>query len=328
MVDVDDRHAREELGMLGEDATDALELAAVADDDEVGVEVGLGRRPEAVDVRHEVVHRWHRVRADDVDARAQRLEREPDRERRSQRVGLRVAMADRHHATRREQAGGDLDRHRGEVVRRQRREPFSGHGCPCLGRCFGPCRRPWVHPSPSSACRTHDQPAGGSGATSALAARASSAGRGTRRRQRPWRQLRRQCLRVRHGAARLLGLDPLEELHDPRPALGAVVLTDVQVGDAPEAQLAEVAADEGHRALEGSQRRATLARVADDRRPDGRMAQVLGDLHARDRHEADARVPDLTGEDAADLLGQQVIEAPRALAHGASRGRRRTPSAA
>ena len=100
VVDVDDGHAREQLGVVGQDRPDALEVAAVADDDEVGVEVRFGSRAEALDVGHEVVHRGHRVRADDVDACAARLQRQADRERGPERVGLGVAMADGHHPPR------------------------------------------------------------------------------------------------------------------------------------------------------------------------------------------------------------------------------------
>ena len=62
--------------LLAQDRADALEVAAVADDDQVGLEVGLGGLSEAIDLRHEVVHRRHRVGADGVDAGAEALERQ------------------------------------------------------------------------------------------------------------------------------------------------------------------------------------------------------------------------------------------------------------
>ena len=201
VVDVHDGHAREQLGMLGEHRTDALELAAVADDDEVGVEVGLGRLPEAVDVGHEVVHRGHRVRADGVDPRAQRLERErrPRAPSRARRPPGRDGRPSSRDAPR---AGGRGPRPappRGRPASAPRtvQRPRLPLPRPLLG-----LPPPAVHPSPSSACRPRDQLAGGSGATSASAAVLLLRGTWARRRQRPRRQLRRQCLRVRHGAAR------------------------------------------------------------------------------------------------------------------------------
>ena len=44
VVDVHDRHPAEQLGVVGQHAADALQLAAVADHDEVVVEVRIGGR--------------------------------------------------------------------------------------------------------------------------------------------------------------------------------------------------------------------------------------------------------------------------------------------
>ena len=62
VVDVQDGHASEQLGVVREQRPDALQLAAVADHDEVVLEVGIRRLAEALDGGHEVVHRRHRDR--------------------------------------------------------------------------------------------------------------------------------------------------------------------------------------------------------------------------------------------------------------------------
>ena len=79
-----------------------------------------GDVPEAPDLRHEVVHRRHRVGADGVDAGAPRLERQGHRERRAQGIGLGVPMADGHDPSRSEEACGHRVGHGREVGRRHR----------------------------------------------------------------------------------------------------------------------------------------------------------------------------------------------------------------
>ena len=61
VVDVDDRNAGEQLGMPTQHRSDALEVAAVADDDEVVVDAWLRILAEAIDARHERVHLRHDV---------------------------------------------------------------------------------------------------------------------------------------------------------------------------------------------------------------------------------------------------------------------------
>ena len=51
-----------------------------------------------------------------------------------------------------------------------------------------------------------------------------------------------------------------------------------------------------------------LGRLADDADPDLRMAQVGGRLDVRDRREPDPRIRDLTADDRADLLPQELVD--------------------
>ena len=107
MVDVDDGHAREQLGMLLEHRAHALEVAAVADDDQVVIQVRVRRLAEAAHLRQEEVGVRNRVCAHGRGPLAERLQRQRQPERRAERVRLRVAVADGHHRSR----GGDRGDH-------------------------------------------------------------------------------------------------------------------------------------------------------------------------------------------------------------------------
>ncbi len=108
------------------------QVAAVADDDEVGVEVRLRRGAEALDLGHEVVHRGHRIGAHGVDPSATGLQGEGDGQRGAEGIRLGVAVADGHDAPRRQQPGGTASagtaarsawRQRARSPQRPRRSP-------------------------------------------------------------------------------------------------------------------------------------------------------------------------------------------------------------
>ncbi len=131
VVDVHDGDPGEQLGVVGQDPPHALQVAAVADDDEVRVEVGLRRGAEPLDVGHEVVHRGDHVSADRVHPRAQLASRaratesaEPSASASGSR--WQTVMT----AARCEQPGGQLPGHRVQVRRAQRAESLSAHGAP------------------------------------------------------------------------------------------------------------------------------------------------------------------------------------------------------
>src|SRR4029453_11634880 len=99
-------------------------------------------------------------------------------------------------------------------------------------------------------------------------------------------------------------------------ALRGVVQANVEVGDALEPQPpAKLAPHERHRAAEGSDRGIALRLLTDDAHPDLRMTQVGRGLHVRDRDEADSGISNLAGDDARDLLPQQLVELLRPFAH-------------
>ena len=79
LIDVDDRGVREQLRVIDEDLPDPLEVAAVADDDQVRVEVVRGTRDEPLGARHERVALGDGVTADRLDARSVQLEQLRDR---------------------------------------------------------------------------------------------------------------------------------------------------------------------------------------------------------------------------------------------------------
>ena len=63
MVDVEDRHPIEERTVRFQDGTDPLQLAAVAHDEQVVVDIGRRLPAEGVHAGQELVHRRHRIRA-------------------------------------------------------------------------------------------------------------------------------------------------------------------------------------------------------------------------------------------------------------------------
>ena len=94
VVDVDDGQPAEQLGVTLEHGTHARQVAAVADDDQVVIVIWIGVLAEALDLRHEGIHRRHRIAAQRRRAAAQLLHRQGHRQRRAQRVRLRVLVAD------------------------------------------------------------------------------------------------------------------------------------------------------------------------------------------------------------------------------------------
>ena len=108
-------------------------------------------------------------------------------------------------------------------------------------------------------------------------------------------------------------LELSKELEHARPPLSGVVELDVQVGDALEPKRpAELVADERHRPAQRRDRLRPLLRLADHAHPHLRMAQVGRRLDLGDRREPDARIRDVPGNDAADLLPQVTVLALQA----------------
>jgi hypothetical protein len=123
---------------------------------------------------------------------------------------------------------------------------------------------------------------------------------------------------------RLVGprLELVEELQDAGAALGRRVEPDVEVGDPAEPHAtAELVADERHRPAERGERRGALLGLADDAHPDAGVREVRRGLDVGDRHEPYPGVGDLAGEDRADLLAEQLVDALGALAHRVASGR-------
>ena len=94
MVDVEYRHAAEQLAVRIEHGPDAFELAAVTDDEQVVVDRVVGRLAEAVHARHELVHGRHRVRAYRRRHSPTRLDEQADGERGAESVRLGIFVAD------------------------------------------------------------------------------------------------------------------------------------------------------------------------------------------------------------------------------------------
>ncbi len=281
VVDVHDGHPPEQLGVIDQHPSHAFEVAAVADHDQVVVQVGVGRRPKALDAGHEVVHRRHGVRAHGRRPPTERFHDEGVRERRAERVGLWVLVADGQHGAGRAKARHDLCRHGGHV-----------------GACQG--RRRWMG-------RTHE--VGG----------ARIGDRGIRldgfglELCPPWG---RQRLGHRSRIRFVARLEFLEDGQHARALLRGLIEPQVELRDAADAKLAEAMPNEWHRPPKGPDGRLALVRGPDDRDPDRAVSQVGGDFDARDGHETDARILDLTGDDAADLLAEQLVDALRSLGHG------------
>ena len=218
------------------------------DDEQVVGAVRVRVGAEALDAGHEVVQRRHRVGAD-------RRRRAPpsastsrhDAERRAERVGVRVLVADRQHAPGAAQPVDDDLRDGGEVRRRGRRviaSAFRGR----LARA--PCR------ASSAAC-----PAGATAAAAATGARTADGGSsvevvGLVDARRPASAATRSA--AGRASGRLARLELVEQLEDPGAALGRVVEADVELRDPPDPQpLAQLVADERHRVARARRRAAS-----------------------------------------------------------------------
>src|SRR6185295_18778066 len=105
------------------------------------------------------------------------------------------------------------------------------------------------------------------------------------------------------------GVDLAQDLFDPGLVRDRLVEHELYVGYAPEPQaLTELPAEKRRRPLQGALGRAARRRVAERRVVEPRELQIGRDLHARQRHEPNARIvhlarqhfarfgPNLTGE--------------------------------
>ena len=99
MVYVEDRHTLEKGPVRVEDWPDALQLPTVSDYDQVVIELGVGLAAEPLHAGEELVHRRHRVRANRSRQSPVSLNEHRDGQRRTQRIGLGVLVADRQHST-------------------------------------------------------------------------------------------------------------------------------------------------------------------------------------------------------------------------------------
>ena len=231
---------------------------------------------------------------------AEGLDEADDPERRPERVGIRVLVADRQHAPGAAQPIDDGLRNGVDIA-----VESDGHGGPLRERAG----------LRGEVGRADERRARGRGGTGRPDRRRRLLGQvvglaetGHRRGQR----FGDRGVRVRH----VPGLELGEELEDPRAALGRVVEVDVQVRDPADPEPpAQLVADERHRVAQRGDRRVALGRLADHADPDLGMAQVLRGLDRRDRGKADPRIRDLPGQDRPDLLPQQLIHSLSSLAH-------------
>src|SRR5690606_25282699 len=105
------------------------------------------------------------------------------------------------------------------------------------------------------------------------------------------------------SAPGVLAADFLEQLLDPRLVVDGLVVREGQLRHAPEPQpLPEGAAQEGQRPLERAGGPLPRGGVAERGGVHARLEELLGDAHARQRHEADARVAYLARQQLAELL--------------------------
>ena len=224
---------------------------SVADDDEVRVKVRAGRAPGAVHLRHEVIHLRHRIRKDGLDAGPERLEREGDPEGRSEGIGV-----------------GTL------VTGRDTREPANsarGTSSGTAARSSGSSeRRPSATTALPGFAQRHPVYA-----TSIAGGQRVSGDVGVRRvvergRRGQLRHIGDRIVGADAGALQL-SLDLLEQLHHAGTPLGAVVFAQVQLGDAPQTQVAEVVAHERHGPTQRLHSGLALGLVTDDRGPDHGM---------------------------------------------------------
>ena len=195
------------------DRADALERAAVGDR-----RGGRSRRPGpgrsgTARRRQEVVQRRDRVRAHRVGRAAERLDELDDAERRPERVGIGVLVADGQHPPRAAEALDDDVRH-GVEVRRQ----VDGHRRAC--RWAGPARR--VGRRRRRVAWAGSTADGGSSAGRPRGARAAT-GVGS------------VSPSGRSPSGAVPALELVEQLQDARAPLGRVVELDVQVRDALDA---------------------------------------------------------------------------------------------
>ena len=238
--------------------------------------VGVG--PEALDAGDEVVQRRDRVGAD------RRRRRRPcastsrtTAERRAERVGVGVLVADRQHAARATEAVHD-DLRDGVQVRRE----VDAHREPLRGALRDPVRRRRPVPGPARPRTRADGLAD--------------------RRRRLAREVvglvdaRRPASAATRRAGRpASGLSPdsssASSCRMRVPALGRVVELDVEVRDPLDPEpLAQLVPDERHRVAQRRDRGVALGRLADDAHPDLGVAQVRRRLDLGDRGEPDPRI--------------------------------------
>ena len=293
VVDHDPRQSLEELRVSPADLADAVERAAVRDHHEVVVAVRTRVGPDAVDLREVVVQGRGQVGGDRIGRPAEGLDEPDDAQRRPERVGVGVLVADRQDAS---GAADPLDhevRHGVEV-----RGEIDGHR-PDRGLAWlrlGPYLRFGRGGGRAAAG------VGSSGRSPSCGSRATGVGR--------------TSTPFGSSVGDLAELDVVQELQDAGAALGGVVELDVEVRDAPQAQpRPELVADERHRPAERLHGRGPFRGLPDDADPDLRVAQVRRRLDARDRHEPDPRIRDIASHDRRDLLSQKLVDLFGSLAH-------------
>jgi hypothetical protein len=111
-------------------------------------------------------------------------------------------------------------------------------------------------------------------------------------------------------------LDLVEQMEQPRPALGCVVEANVELGDPPQAQARpELAPHERHRPVQGLDRRVPLFGLADHADPQLGVPQVGSGFNVGHGHEADPRIGYFAGENLPDLLAKELIDAISSLRH-------------
>ena len=300
MVDDDPRQPREQLGVAGADRADPLERAAVGDDHEVvgGRRVRVG--PEPVDAGEEVVERRERVRADgDRRAAAQRLDEPDDRERRAERVGVGVLVADRQHAP---GAAQPLDDGVGDGVEVWREVDASsrlaGAGPSSVGAA-GPARRGHRRARRPTAAPRPRSPSCGR--------RATGVGSDSAGRERP-----------APGSSPRSSSSSSWRTRVPRSAVSSswTCRSGIRLR---RSRVPSSWRTNGIARRERGERRVALGRLADDADPDLGVAQVRRRLDARDRHEPDARIGHVPRDDRRRSPAAAARRPGRSLARRCSR---------
>ena len=339
VVDDHPRQVAEQLRVAVGDRADALGRRAVGQHQQVVGDGGIRIRADALDVGHERVDRRRLVGEHRGRAPADGLDQAAQRERRAERVRVRVLVADGEHLARASQASHHLvgDRCGGERdevdgLGHPRREPgLPDPGLPdpacrraCRGRTCpsrsaplpGLVRRPFGGRLPvraDGAPRRCGGRFGASGTAASASAGSSVSPSWGRRRTGVGQRVRERLDRLRVGP----GLELVEEVQKARPPLGRVVEPDVELRDAPDPQpAAQLVADIAHRLLQRAQRLVAIGLAADHAHPYLGVPEVRRRLDVGDRREPDARVRDLLGEQRPDLLAQELVDALGALAHG------------